>query len=130
MSSILRPHRSPSPAPASPPPPNPSHPAKLTRQSLGPPPTTSQGAAARGFTGLGISSPTMASGPRHVSSSVAMGYRETLSPRPTMGGSVQQRAVSQFVRPSSEFLGGGTGRIESKTPESTFCADEERRWLT
>ncbi|KAK8866154.1 hypothetical protein IAR55_001305 [Kwoniella newhampshirensis] len=117
-SSTLRPHRSPSPSPAPSPTINPSNPAKLTRQSLGPP-TNAGSTNAKGFTGLGISSPTAVSHPRHVSSSVAlgMGGRESLSPRPSLGPTAA-RAVSggnmAGPRPSSEFLPGR----EAKTPEA------------
>ncbi|ORY29371.1 hypothetical protein BCR39DRAFT_532534 [Naematelia encephala] len=121
-SQTLRPHRSPSPSPSpTSTPVNPSNPAKLTRQSLGPPPTVSA-SAARGFSGLGITgSPGLGgSHPRHVSSSVALGFgggRESLSPRPTLGSGGSQRAVSGSAgRPSSEFLPGLRG--ESRTPES------------
>ncbi|WWC58839.1 uncharacterized protein I303_101383 [Kwoniella dejecticola CBS 10117] len=135
-SSTLRPHRSPSPSPVPSPTINPSNPAKLTRQSLGPPSTT-QGASAKGFAGLGISSPTGAAHPRHVSSAAMMGggsgsngiQREnSLSPRPSLGsGTTLQhpRAVSHgpgFAlgmmggqRPSSEYI---PNRENSKTPEA------------
>ena len=102
---------------------NPSNPAKLTRQSLGPPPTASSGAA-KGFQGLGITSPSFGSNahPRHVSSSVALaGARESLSPRPS-ANAAGSRAVSSGVnafggpRPSSEFLPGGM-RGDARTPE-------------
>ncbi|KAL1408849.1 Flap-structured DNA-binding and RNA-binding protein [Vanrija albida] len=129
-SSTLRPHRSPSPSPTAPAPPiNPANPAKLTRQSLGPP-TTSSSAAARGF-GLGpsaniASSPGGSSSglsqPRHVSSSVVGGLssmsnqRDSLSPRPSIGTG---RAVSGGAgRPSSEFLPTGAAREAARTPEA------------
>ncbi|KAK4689468.1 hypothetical protein P7C73_g630, partial [Tremellales sp. Uapishka_1] len=115
-SSTLRPHRSPSPSPTPTTPINPANPAKLTRQSLGP-------TSARGFAGLGISSPTAMSGqgqPRHVSSSVAFGMggqRESLSPRPSLGATNRAVSSGQGPRPSSEFLPGGGSR-ELKTPET------------
>ncbi|WWC86499.1 uncharacterized protein L201_001376 [Kwoniella dendrophila CBS 6074] len=114
-SSTLRPHRSPSPSPVPSPTINPSNPAKLTRQSLGPPSTT-QGAQSKGFSGLGIASSSPSpSGPtthpRHVSSAALMnsssngsGRESSYSPRPSLNGSglmgndlraqQQQRAVS------------------------------------
>ncbi|WRT64387.1 uncharacterized protein IL334_001319 [Kwoniella shivajii] len=133
MSSTLRPHRSPSPSPTPSPTINHTNPAKLTRQSLGPPSTT-QGAA-KGFAGLGISSsPTTNSHPRHVSSAALMGgggggrerERESLSPRPSLGNNTTPRAVSGGPnfglgvmggggRPSSEFL---PSRESAKTPEA------------
>lgn len=154
-SQTLRAHRSPSPSPAPTPtsatsnnnnnnpstPVNPANPAKLTRQSLGPPPSST--GSARGFAGLGIASTGAGGGgpgqgqgqARHVSSSVAMGFnnsgRESLSPRPSLGtngsgnglggmgglGNGGMRAVSATGRPSSEFLPGGGGMREAKTPE-------------
>lgn len=119
-SQTLRPHRSPSPSPSpSSTPVNPINPAKLTRQSLGPPPTASAGAA-RGFGGLGISPPSYPH-PRHVSSSVALGLagngvKESLSPRPSLGTPGSRGFMPNSGRPSSEFLPGGVGR-EAKTPE-------------
>ncbi|WWC66153.1 uncharacterized protein I206_100054 [Kwoniella pini CBS 10737] len=139
-SSTLRPHRSPSPSPIPSPTVNPSNPAKLTRQSLGPPSTT-QGASAKGFSGLGISSPTSNTHPRHVSSAATMMgggggsgngiHREnSLSPRPSLGNNngitlQHPRAVSHgpgFAlgmmggqRPSSEYI---PNRENSKTPEA------------
>ncbi|WVQ61940.1 uncharacterized protein L199_000073 [Kwoniella botswanensis] len=136
-SSTLRPHRSPSPSPTPSPTINPSNPAKLTRQSLGPPSTT-QGAQSKGFSGLGIASPTAASHPRHVSSAALMGggggRENSLSPRPSLGSSggnshpQQPRAVSSgpgFAlgmlsgggggRPSSEYI---PSRDNAKTPEA------------
>lgn len=124
-SSTLRPHRSPSPTPpAAPAVVNPSNPAKLMRQSLGPPTTSGSASAARGF-GLG-QAPQGAGGPlsqgRHVSTSGVMlglgglssSNRDSLSPRPNMGGS---RTVSAAPgRPSSEFL--PTGRESARTPEA------------
>lgn len=128
-SSTLRPHRSPSPSPGPAPPVNPANPAKLTRQSLGPPTTSGNNSgAARGFgalgssPGSGSSSGSGLSQPRHVSSSVAMGlgsvgaHRDSLSPRPNMGTG---RAVSGSAgRPSSEFLPTGAGREHARTPEA------------
>ena len=126
-SQTLRPHRSPSPSP-SPTPVNPANPAKLTRQSLGPPPAAS--GTARGFGGLGVASPTFPSGtggigagphPRHVSSSVALGLsgsRDSMtSSRPSLG-TPGNRAVSGAPgpRPSSEFLPSGLTR-DTRTPE-------------
>ncbi|ORX37355.1 hypothetical protein BD324DRAFT_608638 [Kockovaella imperatae] len=125
-SQTLRPHRSPSPAPVpSMPSVNQSNPAKLTRQSLGPP-STSTGAA-KGFTGLGITSPSFGAHPRHVSSSVAQGTlnsgtgRESLSPHPgmTAGRTVSGSATNLGGRPSSEYIPSGMGiRGEAKTPEA------------
>jgi len=122
-SQTLRPHRSPSPGP--PPnttPVNPSNPAKLTRQSLGPPPAAT--GAAKGFSGLGISSPSSGTQPRHASSSVAMGGREaSSSPRPSLGPGGGRAVSSGFggPRPSSEFLSHGMAgmnlRSEARTPE-------------
>ncbi|WVQ97464.1 hypothetical protein IAU59_004577 [Kwoniella sp. CBS 9459] len=114
-SQTLRPHRSPSPSPSPSPTINPTNPAKLTRQSLGPP--TASSGAAKGFAGLGISSPTAASHPRHVSSAAMMGGpRESLSPRPSLGAGQTPRAASSAFggRPSSEFIPGR----EAKTPEA------------
>ncbi|GMK55157.1 hypothetical protein CspeluHIS016_0202130 [Cutaneotrichosporon spelunceum] len=102
-------------------------PGLLTRQSLGPPTTSGNSSAARGFGALG-SSPGSSTGyssqPRHVSSSVAMGLgsmsnqRDSLSPRPaTLTG----RAVSGHSnqgRPSSEFLPTGAAREHARTPEA------------
>lgn len=121
-SQTLRAHRSPSPTPSPQMTPvNPSNPAKLTRQSLGPPPTASAGAA-RGFAGLGISSSNYPH-PRHVSSSGApgmggSGQRDSPSPRPSLGTPGSRVPSGTSGRPSSEFLpgGGGVGR-EAKTPE-------------
>ncbi len=119
-SQTLRPHRSPSPTPSPQMTPvNPANPAKLTRQSLGPPPTASSGAA-KGFAGLGISSPSYPH-PRHVSSSVALGLgsgvmRDSPSPRPSLGSSGNRVISGSTGRPSSEFLPSGVGR-EAKTPE-------------
>ncbi|ODN77999.1 hypothetical protein L202_05088 [Cryptococcus amylolentus CBS 6039] len=122
-SQTLRPHRSPSPSPSPEPPVNLHNPAKLTRQSLGPPTSGTQ----KGFGGLGVgsgqgsaagglASPSGASHPRHVSSSVAMGmgHRESLSPRPSIGAG---RAVSAATgpRPSSEYL---PPREMNRTPEA------------
>lgn len=128
-SSVLRPHRSPSPTPSPQMTPvNPSNPAKLTRQSLGPPSTASSGAA-RGFAGLGISSPSYPH-PRHVSSSVALGFgsgvaRDSPSPRPSLGNSANRVPSGSTGRPSSEFLPGGGGATrDAKTPEGeplTWC---------
>ncbi|WVQ82498.1 hypothetical protein IAT38_004627 [Cryptococcus sp. DSM 104549] len=130
MSSTLRPHRSPSPSPSPEPPINLSNPAKLTRQSLGPPTSSGPASHAKGFgalgVGAGLASPTSPAHPRHVSSSVALGMggygggaggvggRESLSPRPSGVG--QGRAVSAQTggRPSSEFIPGR----ETKTPEA------------
>lgn len=123
-SSTLRPHRSPSPSPA-PAPVNPANPAKLTRQSLGPPTTSGNSSAARGFGLAQATSPTSGSlsQPRHVSTSVTMGLgglpggRESLSPRPPHQ---QGRAVSSAGRPSSEFLPPthGHNRDSARTPEA------------
>ncbi|WVR06092.1 hypothetical protein IAU60_003120 [Kwoniella sp. DSM 27419] len=114
-SQTLRPHRSPSPSPSPSGPVNPGNAAKLTRQSLGPPPSTT-GAANKGFAGLGISSPTAPSHPRHVSSAAFVGGRDSLSPRPSLNAAPMPRAVSGGGggRPSSEFLPGR----EAKTPEA------------
>lgn len=134
-SSTLRPHRSPSPSPSSGPASsiNPANPAKLTRQSLGPPTTSGNSSAARGFGALGSPQSAGMSGapgmsqPRHVSSSVlgplsAGHHRDSLSPRPaTLTG----RAVSgggvtggNGGRPSSEFLTTGAAREQARTPEA------------
>lgn len=121
-SSTLRPHRSPSPSPA-PAPVNPANPAKLTRQSLGPPTTSGNSSAARGFGLAQATSPTSGmSQPRHVSTSVMGGLgglpsgRDSLSPRPPQQG----RAVSSAGRPSSEFLPPthGHNRDSARTPEA------------
>jgi hypothetical protein len=86
--------------------------AKLTRQSLGPP--TSSSGAAKGFGNLGIASPTTAQ-PRHASSGVMPGNnRESLGARPSLGGN---RGVQSGGRPSSEFLPGARD-ARSRTPES------------
>lgn len=125
-SSTLRPHRSPSPSPGSAPQINPANPAKLTRQSLGPPTTSGNNSTARGFGALGTS-PGGSSGfsqPRHVSSSVAMGLgsmssqRDSLSPRPaTLTGRTVSGSSAQG-RPSSEFLPTGAAREQARTPEA------------
>ncbi|BEI81484.1 hypothetical protein CcaverHIS002_0206440 [Cutaneotrichosporon cavernicola] len=126
-SSTLRPHRSPSPSPGSGQAINPNNPAKLTRQSLGPPTTSGNSSAARGFGALGTSpgsSSGFSSQPRHVSSSVAMGLgslsnqRDSLSPRPaTLTGRTVSGSSNQ-VRPSSEFLPTGAARDQARTPEA------------
>src|SRR5690349_5204494 len=114
-SQTLRPHRSPSPSPTPTTPVNPSNPAKLMRQSLGPPPTSSSGSA-RGFSGLGVAAGgTGSAQPRHVSSSVALGMgsstRDSLSPKPGFNNNGTPRAASTYIgRPSSEFLLGGHSR--------------------
>ncbi|EIW72378.1 hypothetical protein TREMEDRAFT_36653 [Tremella mesenterica DSM 1558] len=121
-SQTLRPHRSPSPSP-SPAPVNNSNPAKLTRQSLGPPPAAS--GAPRGFGSLGVSSPTFPSTggphPRHVSSSVALGAggnRESMvGPRPSLGAAGRAVSGAAGPRPSSEFLPSGAAR-DARTPEA------------
>jgi hypothetical protein len=111
-SQTLRPHRSPSPGPAPSTPTMPGQPAKLTRQSLGPP--TAASGAPKGFGNLGISSPTT-SQPRHASSGVMPGnHRESLGARPSLGGG--NRGASGG-RPSSEFLPGARD-ARSRTPES------------
>lgn len=126
-SHTLRPHRSPSPSPE--PPVNLANPAKLTRQSLGPPISgNSKGFGSLGL-GPGLASPSSPSQPRHVSSSVAMGMgnRESLSPRPSGIGSGRAVSATTGPRPSSEFI----PTREAKTPESVFfffiltrtCAD-------
>jgi len=94
------------------------------RQSLGPPSTSGNAGAARGFGALGQNptSPGL-SQPRHVSTSgVALGLgsfsnnRDSLSPRPSMGSA---RAVSSGPnRPSSEFLASAAARESSRTPEA------------
>ena len=90
----------------------PGQPAKLTRQSLGPP--TASSGAAKGFGNLGIASPTT-SQPRHASSGVMPGNnRESLGARPSLGSG--NRGV-QGGRPSSEFLPGARD-ARSRTPES------------
>lgn len=89
-----------------------SNPAKLTRQSLGPPSSTT--GAAKGFGGLGVASPTTGQ-PRHVSSSGAMpsnGNRDSFGSRPSLGNT--PRAMPAGGRPSSEFL---PGMRDNKTPE-------------
>ncbi|WVO24530.1 uncharacterized protein IAS62_005898 [Cryptococcus decagattii] len=113
-SHTLRPHRSPSPSPE--PPVNLANPAKLTRQSLGPPISgNSKGFGSLGL-GPGLASPSSPSQPRHVSSSVAMGMgnRESLSPRPSGIGSGRAVSATTGPRPSSEFI----PTREAKTPET------------
>lgn len=111
-SQTLRPHRSPSPGPAPSTPTLPGQPAKLTRQSLGPP--TASSGAVKGFGSLGVASPTT-SQPRHASSGVMPGNnRESLGARPSFGSG---NRGAQSGRPSSEFLPGARD-ARSRTPES------------
>jgi hypothetical protein len=124
-SQTLRPHRSPSPGPAPSTPTLPGQPAKLTRQSLGPP--TASSGAAKGFGNLGIASPTT-SQPRHASSGVMPGNnRESLGARPSLGSG--NRGV-QGGRPSSEFLPGARD-ARSRTPESklSYPVDEGQQLM-
>ena len=115
-SQTLRPHRSPSPSPSpATPTMSSSNAAKLTRQSLGPPPSST--GAAKGFGGLGVSSPTT-SQPRHVSTGGAMNgggnnHRDSFGSRPSLGNT-PRGASSGGGRPSSEFL---PGFRDTKTPE-------------
>lgn len=115
-SQTLRPHRSPSPSPAPSTPTHSTNQAKLTRQSLGPPPTA---AASRGFAGLGISNAFNA-GPRHASSGVTMG----LSPRPSAASGLRS-ASGATPRPSSEFISRGDARTPEGKP-TPGLADDSR----
>ncbi|WVN89158.1 uncharacterized protein L203_104374 [Cryptococcus depauperatus CBS 7841] len=108
-SQTLRPHRSPSPSPSPEPPVNPSNPAKLMRQSLGPPSTTTgthKGFGQLSLSNNGLASPSSFSNPRHVSSSVAMGmgHKENLSPRPSGMGPGRAVSAATGPRPSSEYI--------------------------
>ena len=127
-SQTLRPHRSPSPSPSpATPTMSSSNSAKLTRQSLGPPPTST--GAAKGFGGLGVSSPTT-SQPRHVSTGGAIhnngNHRDSFgSSRPSLGNT--PRGAPSGARPSSEFL---PGFRDTKTPEGKLTTTPSRCELT
>ena len=132
-SQTLRPHRSPSPGPGAPSPSstpvNPSNPAKLTRQSLGPPSASSSGAA-KGFGGLGVTSPSFGSQPRHASTSVALGSGAA-SPRPSFGAQSHRSVTGGFPgpRPSSEFIGGSGAAANATRDNKTPEAEQIDQWF-